>query len=142
MLRIGLLGAMFAAAAAPAGALASGPAIVSAPTSAHVGSTVTVRAVGLTAGRYALTVVSDTHPRHNASCVARLSTLVAEQGGSVTLHGSIPARLYCYQGASTHLGRVATVAGSYHLIVAQPNGPDGFNGSASFVRAPLRITRY
>ncbi len=112
-----------------------------APRSAKVGAAVTVHASGLINGRYALTLVSDSHPTRGASCVARLSKSKATSGGAVTLSGTIPRKLACYQGLATSLGAVPTAAGSYHLVVAEPTAPAGFDARGSFVRSALHVTR-
>jgi hypothetical protein len=133
---IGVLAVAFAAvpAWAAAGRLA-------APRSAKIGAAVTVHASALISGRYALTLVADAHPAQGASCVARLSKSKASSGGAVTLSGTIPRRLVCYQGLATWLGAVPTAAGDYHLVVAEPTAPAGFDARGSFVRSALRVTR-
>jgi hypothetical protein len=113
---------------------------VLAPRTAKVGATVTVHASGLVRGSYALTLVSDSHPAHGVSCVARLSRSRTAHHGSVTLSGSVPRQLTCYQGLATSLGAVPTAAGGYHLVVAEPTAPAGFDARASFVRSTLHLT--
>jgi len=126
--------------ASAASDVSAASAVLHAPSTAAVGGVVSVRATGLIAGRYALTLVSDTHPVRGAACVARLSAARATSGGSVTLRGSIPPKLTCYQAAAILLGKVATRAGGYHLVVAEPTAPDGFDARGSYARSALRIT--
>ena len=134
-------------AAIAVGALATAPAArpatprLRAPTRASIGSTVTVHATGLRSGRYALSLVSASHPQHGVSCLARLGASAPTVAGAVTLRGTIPAKIVCYQGLSTRLGAVPTTAGRYELTVAVPIAPAGFDGSLSFVRSPVQIKR-
>jgi hypothetical protein len=131
--------AVGASAASAVGASAAS-AVLQAPSTAGVGQTVSVRATGLIAGRYALTLVADAHPVRGASCVARLSATRAANGGSVTLRGTIPRELTCYQGSAISLGKVATRAGGYHLVVAEPTAPAGFDARGSDARSALQIS--
>ena len=111
------------------------------PKSAKVGAAVTVHASGLIRGSYALTLVADSHPARGASFVARLSKSQATRQGAVTLSGTIPRKLVCYQGLATLLGAVPTAVGSYHLVVAEPTAPAGFDARGSFVRSAVHVTR-
>jgi hypothetical protein len=111
----------------------------SSPSTAHVGDQVTAEARGLKSGRYALTLVSDDQPAQRAYCVKRLTKRHATVGGKVTLTGTIPKRITCYQGNGPKLGTVKVTPGGYHLLVSVPNGPTGSNGSFSFVRHSLKI---
>lgn len=111
----------------------------SAPSKASVGDVVTAKASGLKSGRYALTLVSDDQPTQNSFCVKRLTGRHAAVGGKLTLNGTIPARLNCYEGNGAKLGTVKTAPGAYHVIVSVPNGPTGSNGNFSYVRRALRI---
>ena len=123
-----------------AAAWAAGPRVLT-PRAAKVGATVTVHASGLVKGSYALTLVSDSHPARGVSCVARLSRSRPAHHGSVTLSGAVPRQLTCYQGLATSLGAVPTAAGGYHLVVAEPTAPAGFDARASFVRSALHLSR-
>ena len=114
---------------------------VRAPKTAQVGAAVTVHASGLIRGSYALTLVSDAHPAHGVSCLARLSRSRGTHSGAVTLSGIVPRQLTCYQGFANALGRIATAAGRYHLVVAEPTAPAGFDARGSFVRSALHVTR-
>jgi hypothetical protein len=114
---------------------------VLAPGTAKVGATITIHASRLVKGSYALTLVSDSHPARGVSCVARLSRSRTAQHGSVTLRGTVPRQLTCYQGLATSLGAVPTATGRYHLVVAEPTAPAGFDARASFVRSALHLTR-
>ena len=112
-----------------------------ATTSARVGTILTVRAHDLEPGRYALTLVSDDRPTRQGSCLARMADPTRTHGGKVTLSGKVPRRLTCYEGNGTKLGRVKVTPGAYHLVVAVPDGPAGFDADHSFVRRALRIKR-
>jgi len=135
-----ILAVAILAVGASAASAVGASAVLRAPRTAGVGQAVSVRATGLIAGRYALTLVSDAHPVRGASCVARLSATRATSRGSVTLHGTIPRELTCYQGSAISLGKVATRAGGYHLVVAEPTAPAGFDARGSYARSPLQIT--
>jgi hypothetical protein len=112
-----------------------------ATSSAHVGDIVTMRAHDLKAGRYSLTLVSDHRPTKRSACVAKLSPRRRTSAGKVTLAGTIPERLTCWENDSVRLGRVKVTPGAYHLIVAVPDGPSGFDVRYSFVRRALTIKR-
>jgi hypothetical protein len=136
-------GAAMIVAAAVAGstpAALAAAVLLRAPRSARRAEVVTVAASHLITGAYALTLVSDSHPANGVSCVARLSSTRSTIGGAVKLRGTVPARLTCYQGSAISLGRIATATGAYHLVVAEPTGPAGFDASGSFARSALRIT--
>lgn len=120
---------------------AAGPKL-SAPRTARVGDAITATATGLKSGRrYALTLVSDSHPGPRASCVARVGKTAPAPAGKVTISGTIPARLTCWENDSVRLGRVKVTPGAYHLVVAVPDGPSGFNVKYSFVRRALTVKR-
>jgi hypothetical protein len=109
--------------------------------SAHVGDVVTVRAHDLKTGRYALSLVADEQPTQNSFCVRRLTDRKRTRGGKVTLSGTIPRRISCFEGNGERLGSVKVTPGRYHLIVSVPNGPTGSNARYSFLRRALRIVR-
>ena len=119
--------------------LATAPILVAPPT-ARIGATVTAKASGLKPGAYALTLVWDKSPGLHGACVARLATARAV-AGHVRLSGRIPRKLTCWENDSVRLGVVGTAPGPYHLIVAVPDGPSGFDVRYSFVRRAIRITR-
>jgi hypothetical protein len=125
-------------------ALACGTAFAkarfSSPSKASVGDQVTADARGLKSGRYALTFVSADQPSRGAFCVKRLTRRHATVGGKLSLTGTIPTRVTCYQGNGPKLGTVKVKPGAYYLIVSVPNGPTGSNGKFSFVRHTLKIT--
>jgi uncharacterized protein (DUF2141 family) len=121
------------------GAAVAAAAKLTAPSKASVGDSVTAHASGLKSGSYALTLVSDSQPAQGAYCVKRLTGRHATSGGKVTLTGTIPARVTCYQGNGAKLGSEKVAPGGYHLIVSVPNGPTGSNGKFSFVRRALKI---
>src|SRR4051794_39327975 len=114
---------------------------VSAPRKARVGDSITTKASGLKSGRYAVTLALDNTAGPRTACVSRLGHLQDSVGGRVKITGKIPRKLTCWENDSVKLGRVATSPGSYHLIVAVPNGPSGFDGKHSFVRRKLTIER-
>ena len=126
-------------------ALACGTAFAkarfSSPSTAHVGDQVTVKASGLKAGRYVLTLVSDDQPTPRSFCVKHLTKRHKTVGGKVTLTGTIPKRITCYQGNGPKLGTVEVTPGGYHLLVSVPDGPTGSNGKFSFVRRALKIVK-
>jgi hypothetical protein len=125
-------------------ALACGTAFAkarfSSPSSAAVGDQVTAKASGLKPGRYALTLAAAEQPVRGAFCVKRLTRRHAASGGKLSLTGTIPKRVTCYQGNGAKLGSVKVRPGKYYLIVSVPNGPTGSSGKFSFVRHTLRIT--
>jgi hypothetical protein len=124
-------------------AMAAGMAFAakqSAPKSASVGDLVTTSANGLKPGRYAVTLTLDHTAGPRTACVSRLGHLQDTVKGRVKITGKIPRRLTCWENDSVRLGRVRTTPGSYHLIVAVPDGPSGFNGKYSFVRRAFKIT--
>jgi hypothetical protein len=124
-------------------ALACGTAFAkarfSSPSTASVGDQVTAKARGLKAGRYALTLAAAEQPVKGAFCVKRLTRRHAAVGGKLSLTGTIPKRITCYQGNGPKLGTVKVTPGSYYLLVSVPNGPTGSNGKFSFVRHSLKI---
>jgi hypothetical protein len=109
--------------------------------SAHVGDAVTVKAKGLKTGRYALSLVADDQPTQNSFCVRRLTDRMRTHDGRVTLTGTIPRKIGCFEGNGSRLGTVKVTPGKYHLIVSVPNGPTGASARYSFVRFALRIKR-
>jgi hypothetical protein len=131
--------ALLVAVALPVGIASA--AKLSGPSKARVGDTVHVTAKGLKAGRYALTLVSDSHPTLRSSCVARLAGPTRTSSGRLALSGVIPGKLTCWENDSVKLGRVKVTPGAYHLIVAVPDGPSGYNVKYSFVRRALTVKR-
>jgi hypothetical protein len=133
-----VVAAMSLAAVAPASAAAA--AKVDAPGSAVIGGrAIHVTATGLLpAGRYALTLVAQPAPTRLTVCVAHLA-IVVRRSTRVHFTARIPSRLHCYENDSVALGSVATSPGSYHLVVAVPDGPSGFAVASSFVRVPIRL---
>jgi hypothetical protein len=113
----------------------------SSPSKAVVGDQVTADARGLKAGRYALTLASADQPARGAFCVKRLTRRHAAVGGKLSLTGTIPKRITCYQGNGPKLGTVKVTPGAYYLIVSVPNGPTGSDGKFSFVRHSLKIIK-
>lgn len=125
-------------------ALACGTAFAkarfSSPSHAEVGDQVTAKATGLKKGRYALTLAAAEQPVQGAFCVKRLTKRHAAVDGKLSLTGTIPKRVTCYQGNGAKLGTVKVTPGKYYLIVSVPYGPTGSNGKFSFVRHSLKIT--
>jgi len=138
-------GVRFAAALLVFVALACGTAFAkarfSSPSSASVGDAVTAKASGLKPGRYALTLALAEQPARGAFCVKRLTRRHAAVGGKLSLTGTIPKRVTCYQGNGAKLGTVKVTPGKYYLIVSVPYGPTGSNGQFSFVRHSLKIVK-
>jgi hypothetical protein len=113
---------------------------LTAPSKARVGDSVTAKASGVNPGRYALTLSLDDSGGPRTACVARVAGLKRAVKGKVTLTGTIPAKLQCWENNKVKLGRVKVKPGAYHLIVAKPFGPSGFSGKQhSFVRRALTI---
>jgi hypothetical protein len=134
-----LLALLLAAMALPAGiALA---AKLTGPSKARVGQTVSVKATGLKAGRYTLTLVTDKPPGQRSACVARLAGPRSASAGKLSLGGAIPRKLQCWENDSVKLGTVKVTPGPYHLVVGVPDGPSGFSAKHSFVRRALTIKR-
>jgi hypothetical protein len=142
MLRTGkvLIASLAVTALGSATALAAADLDV-APRKADVGDQVFASAKGVKHGRYALILVADAQPTANGACVRRLSEREWSNDGRVGFVARIPTHLRCWENNSTKLGTVRTVAGKYHLVVAVPVGPAGFDPRFSFVRHKLRIVR-
>lgn len=117
-------------------ALALAKASMEAPSSAHVGEAVRASAHGLNRGLYALTLSADKVSGRDTACVARIAT-AKHPGTAVTLSGRISAKLTCWTNNKVRGGRIATVPGRYHLVVAIPVGPAGFRGT--FLRSAIKI---
>jgi hypothetical protein len=129
-----------------AAVLATVPAVafaakVSAPRTARVGDSITTKAHGLKAGRYAVTLALDNTAGRRTACVSRLGHLQDSSGGRVRITGKIPRKLTCWENNSVKLGRVKVTPGAYHLIVSVPDGPSGSSVKHSFVRRALTIKR-
>jgi hypothetical protein len=131
--------ALLAAVALSAGVASA--AKLTGPSAARVGDTLSVTATGLKPGRYTLTLASDSRPTLRSSCVARLAGPTRTSAGRVALSGVVPKRLTCWENDSVKLGKVKVTPGAYHLIVAVPTGPSGYDVKYSFVRRALKIKR-
>ena len=118
---------------------ARNPEALTAPSSARRGAPLSVTASGLRFGRYTLTLVADEQPARRARCLADVGTARRTTGGWVTLRGTVPRRLRCYQGANVLLGAVPAAAGAYHLVVGVKVAPDGWSAARSFPRRPVRV---
>jgi hypothetical protein len=109
------------------------------PRKAEVGQWVYASASGLKSGRYGLFLVADARPTPHSACLAHLGERERTRKHHVYLGGKIPKRLTCYEGINQKLGTVKTRPGRYHLVVAVPVGPAGFDGAKSFVRKKFKI---
>lgn len=118
---------------------ARNPPDLSSPASVRRGKRLSVIGSGLIGGRYTLTVVSDVSPARGVRCLADVGRARRTSGGWVTLAGTVPSRLRCYQGLNTFLGRVPAPAGRYHVVVGVKVSPAGWSGSRSYLRARLRV---
>jgi hypothetical protein len=83
----------------------------------------------------------DNTPGPLAACVARVARSKPAVNGKVTLTGTIPAKVQCWENNKVKLGTAKVKPGAYHLIVAKPDGPSGFSAKQSFVRRALTIKR-
>ena len=115
---------------------------IHAPKSARIGgAAIHVSARGLRrATGYSLTLAADPSPTRLTVCVARLATH-KKRATTVSFTVSIPRRLHCYENDSVSLGSTPTKPGTYHLVVAVPDGPSGFAGTGSFSRVAIKLTR-
>jgi hypothetical protein len=123
----------------PASAFAA--ASMASPATARIGSRVTVRAAGLKPGRYTLELVFEAFPggASPTNCVAKVGSATSV-GGRVTITGTVPSRLACYQGVGAVEGHVAARPGNdYHLTLGVSFAPNGFSGRASFVTRKVRV---
>lgn len=122
----------------PATALAA--ASLSAPSTAALGSRVTIRAAGLKPGRYTLELAVEVLPGGSSptSCVGKVGSATAV-GGRLTISGALPRRLACYQGVGAVGGYETVKPGTYHLTLGVPFAPNGFSNSASFITREIRL---
>jgi hypothetical protein len=124
-------------------ALGTGTALAAdldtAPRKADVGDVVFAQAKGVKHGNYALILVLDRQPTANGVCLRRLGERHESNDGRVGFRARVPKHLVCWQGNGTKLGTIRTRPGKYHLIVAVPAGPAGYDARFSFVRHKLRI---
>ncbi len=126
-------------------ALGTGTALAAdldtAPRKADVGDVVFAHAKDVKKGRYALFLVLDARPTPNGACVRKLTRRHESEDGNVSFTARIPKHLRCYENNSTKLGTIRTRPGKYHLVVAVPAGPAGYDARFSFVRHKLRIVK-
>jgi hypothetical protein len=124
-------------------ALGTGTALAadldSAPKRADVGDLVFAHAKGVKHGNYALFLVLDRRPTTNGACVRRLGERHESNDGSVAFRARVPKHLVCWENNSVKLGTIRTRPGKYHLVVAVPAGPAGYDTRFSFVRHKLKI---
>jgi hypothetical protein len=113
----------------------------SSPRKADVGDLVFAHAKHVKKGRYALFLVLDARPTANGACVRKLTRRKESEDGSVSFAARIPKHLRCYENNSVKLGTIRTRPGRYHLVVAVPAGPAGYDARFSFVRHKLRIVK-
>jgi hypothetical protein len=109
------------------------------PKKAEVGDAVFARATHLKKGRYALFIVADRRPTLHSACVRRLTKRHRTDEHSVSFRAHVPKHLTCWENNSVRLGTVRTRPGRYHLIVAVPDGPAGYNVRFSFARHKFRV---
>jgi hypothetical protein len=115
---------------------------MSAPTTAKLGSRVTIRATGLTPGRYTLELAIEAL-RGGASptnCVGKVGS-ARSVGGRVKISGALPTRLSCYQGVGPVEGYQIAKPGRYHLTLGISFAPNGFSNTASFITHEIRLVR-
>jgi len=138
-----------ASAVAAVGALALLPAValaaasMHAPSTAAIGSRITVRAGRLDAGRYTLVLAIETRVVDDTvtSCFARVGSSRISVAGRVTITGKLPTRLACYQGGrGPNLGHFNVRPGRYVLSLGVFMPPAGFAYNKSFVKRPIRLT--
>src|SRR5947208_4800654 len=112
-----------------------------APKKADVGDVVFAHAKHVKKGRYSLFLVLDRRPTTNGACVRRIGERHRSDEGNVSFSARIPKHLVCWENNSVKLGTIRTRPGRYHLVVAVPAGPAGYDVRFSFVRHKLRIVR-
>ncbi len=126
-------------------ALGTGTALAadldSAPRKADVGDLVFAHAKEVKHGRYGLFLVLDARPTTNGACVRRLGERHESENGNVSFAARVPKHLVCWENNSVKLGTIRTRPGKYHLVVAVPAGPAGYDVRFSFVRHKLTIVR-
>ena len=113
----------------------------SSPRKADVGDVVFAHAKGVKHGNYGLFLVLDARPTANGACVRRLGERHESNDGSVSFAARVPKHLVCWENNSVKLGTIRTRPGKYHLVVAVPAGPAGYDARFSFVRHKLKIVR-
>lgn len=123
----------------PAVALAR--ASMSAPSTAAVGSRVTIRASGLKPGHYTLALAIEVLPGGAAptNCVGNVGSATAHNG-RVTISGALPTRLGCYMGVGAVEGHKTAGPGSYDLTLGVEFHPNGFSLKGSFVIRKIHLT--
>jgi hypothetical protein len=110
------------------------------PKKASIGDSVTGVGTKLHAGRYVLRLAADDTPQRTA-CVARIGKRKAAVKGRVSITGTVPKQLRCWENDSVKLGTVKVTPGKYHLVLGVPDGPSGFGAKGSFARHALKIVR-
>jgi hypothetical protein len=122
----------------PASALAA--ASMASPAMARLHSRVTVRAAGLKPGRYTLVLAIEVLPggASPTNCVGKVGSETSVRG-RVTITGTLPSRLACYQGVGAVEGHDFVRPGNYHLSLGVSFAPNGFSGRASFVIHKIRL---
>jgi hypothetical protein len=125
----------------PAAALAA--ASMHAPSTAAIGSRITVRANHLDAGRYTLVLAIETSVVDDTvtSCFARVGSSRPAAAGRVTITGTLPKRLACYQGGlGPNLGYFRVRPDRYVLSLGVFMPPAAFAYNKSFVKRGIRVT--
>ncbi|HSZ69706.1 MAG TPA: hypothetical protein VK756_05025 [Solirubrobacteraceae bacterium] len=131
--------AMLALALSPA--LAWAKAAMQAPTTATLGSRVTVSASGLKPGHYTLELGFEALPggAGPTNCVATVGSATAH-AGRVTISGKLPTRLACYMGVGAVEGYQKAKPGTYDLTLGVSFHPNGFSETASFIIHKIHLT--
>jgi len=119
-------------------------ASLSAPRTIHVGQQISVRASGVSPGRYGLYLLMTTAVQAGAGepidCVARVGRIVSVRSSAATLSGRVPSRLVCRIHAGRSLGSIKVSKGSYRLFVGCPIRPGVFSGQCSYGTRRVRVT--
>src|SRR4051794_10419436 len=120
----GRTGLAAAAVVLASAAIAVASATITAPSSAPLGSSITVSAKGLKPGRYAVRLYAIHAPNKNWACLAELGARAAKKVTSISVTAKLPSKLHCWSGSpGTSHGTIRIKPGSYQLVVAVPNGP-------------------
>jgi hypothetical protein len=115
---------------------------LSAPLTAAIGSRITVRASRLEPGRYTLVLAIVTQVVNDmvTSCFARVGSSQAAVAGRVTITGTLPGRLVCYQGTLVKSGYFKVRPDRYVLSLGIFTPPAAFAYNKSFVKRGIRLT--
>jgi hypothetical protein len=130
---------MLVLALSPALAWAKGS--MEAPSTAVIGSRITIRASGLKPGHYTLELGYDALPGGAAptDCVGAVGSATAH-GGALTISGKLPTRLGCYMGVGPVEGYQKATPRTYDLTLGVEFHPNGFTKTASFIIRKIKLT--